>query len=266
VAKNSLPRTRPKLKGIDELDGLEAQNRVQKHEQLQKMKPCAALYLDGQVWPEPGERSKRFFALAAEYRRLGHNQEMTLSRMTEYFYRVPELILKASGQDGRGFTLKEVENAVKAVYRGEKIKSYGCYSGMWDHVCIGDMCEFRKELSGKSGQSFETAFFVFVSHWMNATDEDGRKLLFDSDLKVYLSLMAIEKRRQYKPGSVLFVSHREISEISGVLRHAVGKSLERLWNHGLIAYIKGRERGIASEVKRVIPIPCIINVQGIDSS
>ena len=244
----------------EELKVLESQQRVTRHDQIQDPKPCFSAYIDGLVLPVIGERNSIFHALTAEYRRMGYSENMAYTRMTEYFFKLPDELTSPPGQL---FTLKEVETIVRAVYR-TRDKSRGCNSGFWDKVCIEESCSFKKKISGKSGQSFEAAYFYFISHWLNGG-------LYDSDIKTYLALMVVERRREFKPGSTLFVSHRELSDLCGVYRNRVNDSLERLQKSGLIIYVKGKRHGIASEITRIIPIPkhipCSTMLQkGIDSS
>jgi biotin operon repressor len=229
----------------DELKVLESQQRVTRHDQIQDPKPCFSAYIDGLVLPVIGERNSIFHALSAEYRRMGYSEDMAYTRMTEYYFKLPDSITSPPGQP---FTLKEVEIIVRAVYRSRDNKSRGCNSGFWDKACIKESCSFKKKISGKSGQSFEAAYFYFTSHWLNSN-------LYDSDIKTYLSLMVVERRREFKPGSTIFVSHRELSDICGVFRNRVNDSLERLQKSGLILYVKGKQHGIASEITRIIPIP-----------
>lgn len=243
-----------------ELKILEAQQRVSRHNQIQDPKPCFSAYMDGLVLPQPGERNQMFYALTAEFRRMGYDEGMTYTRMTAYYFKLPDEI--TSPADHGPFTLKEVETIVRAVFRSTKNKSYGCNHHFWDRVCIGDSCTFKKKLSGKS-QSFETGFFYFIRNWLNS-DLNG------SDIKIYMALMLAEERRGIKPGAMIFVSQRELGELSGVFRTKVSKSLTSLKDHKLIEYKPGKQLGIASEIRRKIPIPkhtpCTQKEHGIDSS
>jgi hypothetical protein len=223
---------------------------------VQIEKPCVTAYFSGRAWPEVGERGIRFYALVAELRRVGLTEDATLNKMVEYFNKCPESVLNAPASDGRPFTYKELESIIKAAYKGNKTKSYGCNSGKWDLTCIGpEMCHFRKQLSNGKEQSAETALFSFLFDWLKK-DKQG-KFLYDSDVRVYLALCMVEKRRAYKPGSPLFVSWKELADLSGVSRQNIGNSLMNLFWAGLIAYQKGiaQQRGTASEVRRVIPVP-----------
>jgi len=77
---------------------------------------------------------------------------------------------------------------------------------------------------------------------------------------LYLAIKAIEKKRRIWAGSWLFISWNEFVEKSGVNRKTVKVGLTRLHQIGLIEYKPGQRRikgsrGLATQVKRVIPIP-----------
>jgi len=107
----------------------------------------------------------------------------------------------------------------------------------------------------------------------------GWGALLPSDLAIYDALRKVEARRGYQRGARLYVSSRELAEISGVSLRTVMKSLRRLSSQGLIAFRPGlpwgRVRGkrpphasmveriraqmwgksCASTVKRILPVP-----------
>lgn len=254
----SLAQTAPHLKTVDELSALEDQQEVARHLQVHVDKPCVTAYFAGRAWPEVGERGNRFYALVAELKRVGLNEETATNKMVEYFNKCPESVLNAPASDGRPFALKELESIVKSAYKRNDVKSYGCSSGMWDSTCIGpEMCEFKKRLSNGNTQSRDAALYYFLSLWMGAKKADGKKLLNETDIRTYLALEVIEKKRGYKPGTLLFVSWREIASFSGLTVRKTGPALENLFWLGLISYQKGhaQERGTASEIKRIIPVP-----------
>lgn len=260
MATQSISQKREKLKSIDELTGLESQQEAARHLQVMVDKPCVAAYFVGKAWPEVGERGIRFYALIEELKRVGLTEEATRDRIITYYNKVPESILSSSGQDGRGFTLKELKSIVKSAYKNDSVKSYGCNSGIWDRTCPGpEICHFKKQLSKDKIESREAGIYCFISQWLGAKDQAGKKLLKDSDVRVYLAIINTEKKRGYKPGSLLFVSWRELSESSGVSRQNIGLSLQSLFWSGLIKYQKGAPRTeaekTASEIQRVIPVP-----------
>jgi hypothetical protein len=203
-----------------------------------------------------------FFALAAELRRVGVDSETALKKLTSYYESMPAKIRRAGGQDGQAFTYSEVKAALKSAYTSEKVKAYGCKSGIWDATCPGpDNCFFRKQLEarGKKKQGRAAALRFFLEEWLGI-DGEGRKILKESELRVYLALEQVEKRRGYPPGSALYVSWNEIAKVSGIARSKIGQALEQLFWHNLIAYKKGKPRArgqpvTASEIRRVIPVP-----------
>jgi hypothetical protein len=257
LPKKAKPAVQNKPKRFTEFQGYEAVEKVARHLQSNIEKPCVSLYLTGQVWPQVGERSHLFYALAAEFKRVGNSKEIALKRLTDYYYRIPQEIIQAPGGDGRSFRLKEVESAVSSAYQNDKVKSYGCNSYVWRSVCPGkELCLFYQQLTGNKPQSRKAAYFAFLFNWLGK-NKSKEKLLADSAIRVYLALELVEKKRGFPPGSTLFVSWRELSDLSGMSRQNIGTSLEYLSGKGLIAYQKGiaQERGTASEIRRVIPVP-----------
>jgi hypothetical protein len=252
-------------KAITELEGLEAQKAVERHLQVQVDKPCAAAYLNGNILPQAGERSIRFFALAAELRRIGQTKEEALSLLLGYYKRLPFDVTRAPGSDGLPFTEAEVKGAVNGAYNSEAVKSYGCKSGIWQAACSGkEHCLFYKQLSHKSPKkgAGKTAYYDFLQ-WLGAVDKKGQKVLYEADIRVYFALDMIERRRSYKPGALLYVSRQELAQAAGVTTRAISQALERLFWHGLIRYQKGqpREKGQpkqqtrAGAIQRVLPVP-----------
>jgi hypothetical protein len=82
--------------------------------------------------------------------------------------------------------------------------------------------------------------------------------LRNSEVALYEATRVIEKRRGYEPGSRLYVTHREFADVSGYGLGTVGGALRRLSRAGLIRYHPGKagaESEVASEVKRILPIP-----------
>lgn len=255
--RKNLTHKTNKLRAFSEFQGFEATENVEKHLQIPIDKPCFALYLSGKIWPVTGERGLRFYALAAEFRRIGTSEETALNKLMEYYNKIPRDIIQSPGKDGLPFNIKEVETAVKSAYRSDKVKSYGCNHPIWETACSGkEFCLFYQRLTGGKGQSRGAAHDAFITHWLGK-GKDGKKLLFDSDIRVYLGIEAAEKKRGYQHGHDLFISWRELSELSGVSRQNIGDSLMNLFWAGLIRYKKGlaQERGSASEISRVIPVP-----------
>lgn len=79
-----------------------------------------------------------------------------------------------------------------------------------------------------------------------------------SDVAIYEALRVVERRRGYSPGTRLFVSHREVGDISGYSLGAIGLALHRLADTRLIRYqpgVAGAMSKAASEVQRILPLP-----------
>ncbi len=75
---------------------------------------------------------------------------------------------------------------------------------------------------------------------------------------IYLAIREIEKRRKLSAGARLFISRKELSQVSGVSYRRATECCQRLKEEGLIEFKKGTQHrwyGKASEVKRIIPIP-----------
>jgi hypothetical protein len=75
---------------------------------------------------------------------------------------------------------------------------------------------------------------------------------------LYEALRAVERLRGYVPGSRLYVSHRELAQVSGYALGSIGGALRGLGVVGLIHYQPGKggqNSDEASEVKRILPLP-----------
>lgn len=75
---------------------------------------------------------------------------------------------------------------------------------------------------------------------------------------VYLAIREIEKKRRIYPGSLLYISTRELSRTSGVALGWIGECCEKLKNAGLVEFKRGKQHrwyGKANEIRRIIPIP-----------
>ncbi|MGE5604267.1 MAG: hypothetical protein ACM3YE_01080 [Bacteroidota bacterium] len=237
----------------DNINGIEALQAVQwvrRHLQIPIDKNCAALYFAGKVWPGPGERNNRFFALIAELKRLQLPKNEAEVKILEYFRRIPSELILGGGSDGLPFTESEVLTTLRSVYRDEEDHCFGCLNHYWDDVCFKDCCDYDKRFHPETGKiNRGKLLFEFTSKWL--PDLKG------NDLKIYLAIDLIERMRKYSPGSQLFVTWKQIANVSGVCLRRVGDSLDELKRLGLIEYQKGQafQRGEASSIKRIIPVP-----------
>ena len=237
--------------GMAEVEALECVEATRKHLGVDVAKPCVAAYWAGEAKPIPGNRNLRFYALTAELRRSGMPEGQARQAMRGYFLR-NQAICDEPGMDGKPFSWEEAEGRIQSAYRSSAVKSYGCHSGMWVDTCVGlENCSFHRQLTGGHLQSPQAARATFMQ-WVARSD-----LLTGPMLRVYLALETIERNRRYKAGTSIFASWSEIGGMAGILRPHVGRALEALFWSGLIAYKKGkaRDRGTASEIRRVLPMP-----------
>ena len=72
---------------------------------------------------------------------------------------------------------------------------------------------------------------------------------------VYLAIIQIEQKRNYEPGSRLYLSLRELGQMAGVSHRYAATALDTLKSCGLIHLKRGKQGGRAGEIRRVIPIP-----------
>lgn len=240
----------------DVLRWLEGPAEVARHLQVSLEKPCVAAFFTGAVTPEVGQRSRTAYALAAELRRVGTSGEQALAHMGRWWAKLPADIREAPGRDGQGFRQREVETATRAAYRSEAVKSSGCHSSVWKGACTDqDHCPFYREITGNRRQSRTAAFDSFLL-WIPARDSRGKKILSEGDIRIYLALCRVERKRDCPPGARLYVGWRELAAEACLERSKLGGMLQRLWHHGLITYVPGggRRQG-ASEIRRVLPVP-----------
>jgi hypothetical protein len=127
--------------------------------------------------------------------------------------------------------------------------NYSCNHYFLQEFCIGlDLCMYAK---GKQ-EKRQINFRVFFSYNWQLILKNVAKLIY------WLALPEIEKKRGFKPGSTLYVSHRDIAHYAGVSLKYVKKGLEELTSHRLIEYKPGTSRRWernATEVRRIFPIP-----------
>lgn len=194
------------------------------------MKPCICQLMDDY------ERSKsgiNAFIIACELHRVGETKEKVESVLFEL-----------------GVTYSKAQSAVKSASTGKY--SYGCPTFEREGLCLYDNrteCWWYERIPKKSQKpGRERDFWRFG--W-------PRKLK-PASVVVYLAIRELEHKRQYKAGSRLYVSRKELAELTGISPPWAIKSLEKLEKSGLIKFQKGRQHrwyGIASEVQRIIPIP-----------
>ena len=151
-----------------------------------------------------------------------------------------------------GIKHSKTRSAVKSASSGKY--SYGCPSLETEGLCLYENrteCSWYERIPKKSQERFrERDFWRFG--WPTS--------LKSASVVVYLALKELEHRRRYKAGSRLYVSRKNLAELTGISAPWIIKSLEKLNESGLIKFQKGKQHrwyGKASEVQRIIPIPRI---------
>jgi len=194
------------------------------------MKPCICKLM------KDCERSRsgiNAFIIACELFRVGKTKEKVESVLFEL-----------------GVTYSKTQSAVKSASTGKY--SYGCPSLEAEGLCLHENrieCWWYERIPKKSQKGWkERDFWRFG--WPTK--------LNPASVVIYLALGEIEHKRQYKAGSRLYVSRKELAELAGVSAPWTIESLKKLEKSGLIKFQKGIQHlwyGKASEVQRIIPIP-----------
>jgi len=149
-----------------------------------------------------------------------------------------------------GVAYPKTQSAVKSASTGKY--NYGCPSLEAEGLCLYENrteCWWYERIPKKSQKpGKERDFWRFG--WPSR--------LNPASVVVYLALREIEHKRQYKAGSRLYVSRKELAELTGLSPPWIVKCLEKLEKPGLISFEKGKQHrwySIASRAQRVIPIP-----------
>ncbi|HCJ67505.1 MAG TPA: hypothetical protein DHV62_09375 [Elusimicrobia bacterium] len=205
------------------------------------IKPCVALMMEEGFEKGQGLRDKVAFTIATELRRIGKTSEVA----EKILFRWDE---KNSPRLGFGV----IRNKIKSAYRREY--TFGCNNELLQSYCQNidkQFCRYYREFTQLNNLGRKTSNRDFYKYgW--------QQKLSLSEQAVYHSLIELEKKRGVWAGSLLFASHREIAEISGVSLNTIGKGLSGLTKYRLITYKPGepyRWRVVASEIRRIIPIP-----------
>ena len=150
----------------------------------------------------------------------------------------------------RHATPSEVRSAVRAAF--EKNYEFGCPRLEGLGICLYKSrrdCPWYAQIPRKGQVSYrERDFYRFG--WPK-----GLKF---SEQCIYFTIREIEKKRKMPAGTRLFVSEREMAEVTGGDRKTIRFGLQSLERKGLIQFKKGRQHkhyGIAGEVRRIVPIP-----------
>lgn len=221
-----------------QMHGLICQTQVsdELHINVKAIRPCVARikkhsFSKGDLY----NRSLASSILASELLALNFPTERVLTELTRW-----------NSNNEPPLKQSDLRSTIKTAQR--ILYNYSCNHHYLIEFCIGnDLCDFSKR-SAARGKTNQRAFFAY-----------GWQLILDNVSKlVYLAaLPEIERRRGFKPGSRLYVSHKDIAKFAGISNKSVKKALEELAQHGLVEYKAGISRkweGKASEVQRVFPI------------
>lgn len=203
------------------------------------LRPCVGAMLktrfDKGSFPN---RSEACLIIASEIKRIGRDEEMALTIVSEW-----------NARNIQSKRYSEIRSAVATAYRRDY--DYSCRSEKLKAFCMGDdICPFSTYIKGKGGKSrINWSFFEF----------DWQRILSNVAKDVYcLALIELEIRRGVGPGGLIIENQNEIARFAGITPKSVRKGLSELTRVGLIKYKPGVSRKWefkASEVRRIIPIP-----------
>lgn len=149
----------------------------------------------------------------------------------------------------------DIRSSIRSAYKDSK--TYGCNSRLLEEFCksLGGKkaCHYYKQVPKKIRNYSEDDYINFG--WQKALTSRECFILF------YI-IPFLERKRGFNPGSWLYVSCRELEEISGINKRYFsqeGKNiLDKLAALDLIYYIPGKQHKWnkqAGRIRRVIPIP-----------
>ena len=146
---------------------------------------------------------------------------------------------------------KIFNSAFKTKADGKPKYDYGCNTKL-QSFCIGkeNCIYYQKFLKDKTKTSEPNYVGLKWQHVLTS-----REFLMIAYFIPYL-----ERKRQYKKGSKIFVSVRELEAITGFNKRYITEILRSLNDYGLIEYKAGISRNWekkASEIRRILPPPKI---------
>ena len=232
------------IKYMDRLINLENSKKALHLYKLPKdIRPCISnLLLTEVAKGDYPDRKRVGLFIAVELRRIGFKDSEVEVRV-DHWNNGNEPPLPAC--DIRGVLKQSDKGNGKGGYK----YSPGCNNDMQEYCVDKDLCFYYKNNFQKSKKTVEPDYIKLG--WQN-------KLNIGQTLLLFHTIPALEKRREFKRGSKMYVSYRELSYLSGINIRYIGPYLRKLANHGLIEFVPGQPRiweKKASEVKRVIPAP-----------
>lgn len=223
----------------EELHGLIAQTELSDELNINPntIRPCIAkIWQTGFKSGSVLNRSMASSILASEFIKLDYVQA-----------RVEDELYKWNRRNNPPLRQSEIRATIRTAIR--RTYNYSCKHYFLEDFCIGnDLCMWSK---GKAEGKRYNYRALFTYKWQLIL-KNVAKLIY------WLALPEIEKRRGFKPGSKLYVSHRDIAYYAGISRSHVKTGLEQLFSYGLIDYKPGTSRRWeknATEVRRIFPLP-----------
>lgn len=202
------------------------------------IRPCIAILIETSL--KKGEfpnRNVSALIIACEYRRIGIDYDTACHRVARW------------NEDNKPpLRPNDLTRAVNNAFA--KDYNYTCNNAILGGLCIGtDVCPFRTRVIGGKAKYNNFAFI----------DYGWPDYLTNRQVLIYhVALPYLERKRRIGQGGLICANHSQIAKACGIRREQIGKDLRCLAVAGLIEYQAGTARkweGIASEVKRVFPIP-----------
>lgn len=211
------------------------------------LKPCVSIILNTSISKgEYPNRNDLAILLAVELKKSGLNQEQVKDKLQEWNYNNNPPLLERDLN-----SILRSSNKVKQ--DGSPRYDYGCNNHNLQVFCIDpedkDNCYYYVKNFKNKEIKLEPDYITLG--WQNLLTLSQRYLLF------YV-IPYIEKRRGFSCGSQLYVTVRELSQVSGIETKYFNKHLSKLKDYGLIDYTTGSSqvwKRKASEVRRIIPPP-----------
>ncbi|MBA7640348.1 hypothetical protein ES703_48013 [subsurface metagenome] len=193
------------------------------------IKPCIIKLLE-----DPSVReADNPFIVACELHRVGRTEKQIDSLLT-----------------GLGISASKIRGVIKSVASGKY--EFGCPRLEEKGICLykaREDCFWYQAIPRESQKPYRERDFWRFGWPGRLTAPEGM---------IYLAIKEVEKRRGLPAGSRLYVSRKELANISGRGHSWVLECCERLKKEGLIEFKRGTQHrwyGRASEIKRIIPIP-----------
>jgi len=181
-------------------------------------------------------RNESAVIIASEYKRIGKGYDYTQRELEKW-----------NENNNPPLKPNELRNTVRSAFAHDY--NYSCKNPILLDFCINkDSCPYWIHVISK--RPFRKEEFI-KNGW--------QQYLSNRQVLIYaVALPNLEKKRRIGRGGLICANHKQIAETCGISPGRVGKDLRILSAVGLIEYNVGIPRkweGIASEIKRVFPVP-----------